>query len=201
MVENHLRRFIKKKTKTGIQRNILFIYLCFLLTGLGFFYYFDHLIKTPPIYITIPEEIYIDTILGHDLFLESIGHMESGNDYRKVNRLGYLGKYQFSPITLKGLGVKCTPQEFIDQPQLQEHAMELYLKHNKNKLRDYIGKYQFTYRYGVYITESGLLAASHLGGVGSVRRFLNNGYEFKDGNGMSIKVYMKRFGGYSLEFK
>ncbi|PCI27297.1 hypothetical protein COB55_06015 [Candidatus Wolfebacteria bacterium] len=201
MKSNHLRKFIKQRTRKGVQRNILFIYMMFLLTGGGFFYYFNHLINSPPVYITIPEEIYIDTTLNHDLFLYSISIYESGNSYRTVNRLGYLGKYQFSISTLKMLGINCTPQEFINQPQLQEHAMDLYLRWNKTKLKDYIGKYQFTYRYGIYITESGLLAASHLGGVGNVRRFLRNGYIFEDANGTPITLYMKKFSGYSLEFK
>jgi hypothetical protein len=92
-------------------------------------------------------------------------------------------------------------QEFIDQPLLQEHAMELYLKYNKKQLSEYIGKHQFTYYRGVYITESGILAAAHLGGAGSVKTFFKGGKIFKDGNGVPITTYMKEFSGYNLEFK
>ena len=35
--------------------------------------------------------------------------------------------------------------------------------------------------HGVYITESGILAAAHLAGAGNVRKFFRKGYEFKDG--------------------
>jgi hypothetical protein len=35
------------------------------------------------------------------MFLEAIAINESGNNYRKVNNLGYLGKYQFGRETLK----------------------------------------------------------------------------------------------------
>ena len=195
-----LRNFIKARTKKGVQRNILFIYICFLLTGISFFYYFGYLITAPAIYITIDKEVYIDTTKNHSLFLYNLAEYESGNDYRKVNRLGYLGKYQFNINTLKLLKIKCTPQEFINQPLLQEHAMELYLKYNKNQLKDYIGKYQFTWRYDIYITESGILAASHLTGSENVKKFLKYGDDFKDANNTSIKTYLKLFSGYNLEF-
>ena len=51
---------------------------------------------------------------------------------------------------------------------------------------------------GVKITESGILAAAHLGGSGSVKRFLNsNGSrKCKDDYGTSVKTYMRDFGGY-----
>lgn len=195
-----LRTFIKNRTKKGVQRNILFIYLCFLITGILFFYYFGYLITAPAVYITIDKEVYIDTTKTHSLYLYNFGKYESGNDYRTVNRLGYLGKYQFSMNTLKMLKIKCTPQEFIDQPLLQEHAMELYLKYNKNELKNYIGKYQFTYCYDIYITESGLLAAAHLSGSENVKKFLKYGDDFKDANNTSIKTYLTLFSGYNLEF-
>ena len=197
---NKLRSFIKNKTKKGVQKNILIIYLCFLFSGIGFFYYFSYLISAPAVYITIDKEIYVDTTKTHSFFLYNLAEYESGNDYRKVNYLGYLGKYQFGVNTIKLLKIKCTPQEFIDQPLLQEHAMELYLKYNKNQLKDYIGEYQFTYCYNVYITESGLLAAAHLGGAESVKKFLRYGDDFKDANNTSIKTYLTLFSGYNLEF-
>jgi hypothetical protein len=135
------------------------------------------------------------------MFLTDIGRFESNNDYRKVNRFGYLGKYQFGRSTLKEVKIVCTPQEFINQPMLQEHAMELYLQYNKKQLSDYIGMYQFTKFRGVYITESGILAAAHLGGAGSVKKFFKGGKVFKDGNGIPITTYMKEFSSYNLEFK
>jgi len=201
MKNNKLREFIHKKTKIQVQKNILFIYILFLLTGISFFYYFGYLITSDPVYISIDKYIYIDTIKTHDLFLHYMGEYESNNNYRSVNQLGYLGKYQFSINTLKMLKIKCTPQEFIDQSQLQEYAMEKYLRYNKNKLINYIGKYQFTYKYNIYITESGLLAAAHLCGQGNVKKFLDEGYEFKDANNTSIKTYLTLFSGYNLQFK
>jgi hypothetical protein len=64
----------------------------------------------------------------------------------------------------------------------------------QKELKNYVGK---TIN-GVEITESGLLAAAHLGGVGSVKKFLkSNGKRIKtDGYGTSIQNYINKFGGY-----
>lgn len=184
-------------------KNPLFIYLLFLITGIVFFWKFSDLAKAEPdiVVLTDTVKVYVDSSKTHQMFLEDIGRFESNNDYRKVNRFGYLGKYQFGRTTLKEIGVKCTPQEFIDQPLLQEHAMELYLKYNKEQLSEYIGKHQFTFYRGIYITESGILAAAHLGGAGSVKQFFKGGKIFRDGNNVPITTYMNEFGGYNLEFK
>tara|TARA_Y100000389_G_scaffold205062_1_gene262625 strand:- start:6054 stop:6542 length:489 start_codon:yes stop_codon:yes gene_type:complete len=145
-------------------------------------------------------KIFIDSAKTHKMFFETVGKFESGCDYKKVNRFGYLGKYQFSIKTVRGLGIDCSAQEFIDQPLLQEYAMEKYLLYNKKQLQDYIGKYQFkTYR-GIYLTESGILAAAHLGGAGSVKKFFKGGEIFKDGNRVPITKYMTKFSGYNLKY-
>jgi hypothetical protein len=89
----------------------------------------------------------------------------------------------------------------LNQKDLQEYAMDEYLRYNKRLLTEYIGKYQFTYFRGIFITESGILAAAHLGGAGSVKKFFNGGDVFKDGNGTPITSYLSRYGGYNLEFK
>jgi hypothetical protein len=70
---------------------------------------------------------------------------------------------------------------------------------NKKKLKRYIKKYEGTIVHGVYITESGILAAAHLGGQGNVRKFFRNGYEFKDGFGTNITSYMELFSNYKLK--
>jgi len=38
-------------------------------------------------------------------YKEAIGFRESQGKYNKVNSLGYLGKYQFGPETLRSIGV------------------------------------------------------------------------------------------------
>ena len=135
---------------------------------------------------------------SHQQFLDAIGQRESSNRYDVVNSYGYMGKYQFGSKTLKGLGYKVSKEEFLNNPELQEQAMLDLLKHNKKKLKRFIDKYEGKTVHGIYITESGILAAAHLAGQGNVRKFFRKGYEFKDGFGTKMTSYMSQFGGYNL---
>ena len=128
-------------------------------------------------------------IKNHNAFLDAIGHQESGNRYDIVNRFGYMGKYQFGKSTLKTLKIKVSKEEF---------AMLSLLRHNKKRLQKYIDQYEGEVVHGILVTESGLLAAAHLGGQGSVKKWFRTGKVRKDGNGVKITNYMQRFGGYNL---
>ena len=132
-------------------------------------------------------------------FLEAIGFRESGNRYDVTNKWGYMGKYQFGKRTLKGLGFEVTKKEFLSNPQLQEEAMIALLLHNKEKLQKYIDIFDGKTVNGILITESGILAAAHLGGQGSVKRYFKNGKVFKDSLGTKITSYMNKFSGYDIE--
>ena len=132
-------------------------------------------------------------------FLHDIGHRESGNRYDITNTWGYMGRYQFGKATLKGLGYNVTKKEFLNNPQLQDSAMMALLLHNKEKLQSYIDIYDGKTINGMEITESGILAAAHLGGQGSVKRYFRNGKVFRDGNGTKITSYMKQFSGYDIK--
>ena len=134
-----------------------------------------------------------------DSFLTAVGFRESGNRYHITNKWGYMGKYQFGKSTLKGLGFKVTKKEFLSNPQLQEEAMMALLLHNKEKLQKYIDVFDGQTINGMLITESGILAAAHLGGQGSVKRYFKNGKVFRDGNGTKITSYMKKFSGYDIQ--
>ena len=134
-----------------------------------------------------------------DSFLTAVGFRESGNRYHITNKWGYMGKYQFGKSTLKGLGFKVTKNEFLSNPQLQEEAMIALLLHNKEKLQKYIDVFDGQTINGMLITESGILAAAHLGGQGSVKRYFKNGKVFRDGNGTKITSYMKKFSGYDIQ--
>ena len=148
--------------------------------------------------VELVTEPLIIVVSQHQEFLNAIGHRESSNRYDVVNAFGYMGKYQFGKRTLKGLGIKVSKDEFINNPELQERAMQLLLVHNKKKLKRYIEKYEGKTVHGVYITESGILAVAHLAGQGNVRKFFRSGYEFKDGFGTEMTSYMRAFGGYDL---
>ena len=132
-------------------------------------------------------------------FLTDIGFRESGNRYDITNTFGYMGKYQFGKSTLRGLGFKVSRQEFLNNPQLQEEAMMALLLHNKEKLQKYIDVFDGETINGMYISESGILAAAHLGGQGSVKRYFKNGKVFSDANGTKITSYMKQFSGYDIK--
>lgn len=139
-------------------------------------------------------------IKDHSKFLEDIGFRESSNNYHAVNQFGYLGKYQFGRKTLNALGYgDVTNREFLANASIQEEAMYALLRHNKKILRRTISKYSGKTINGIYISESGILAAAHLAGPGNVKRFFRKGFEFKDGNGTKMTSYMIKFSMYVLE--
>ncbi|MBX9807827.1 MAG: peptidoglycan-binding protein LysM [Flavobacteriaceae bacterium] len=130
-------------------------------------------------------------------YKEAIAFRESQGKYKKINSLGYLGKYQFGTETLKTVGVHDSRQ-FLNSPKMQEKAFIALVAKNKSELKDIIEKYEGQIVSGIRVTESGILAAAHLGGVGSVKKFFrNNGNRYyKDAYGTSIRSYMREFGGY-----
>ena len=99
-------------------------------------------------------------------FKEAIAFKESQGNYSVVNTLGYLGKYQFGVSTLDLLGIKNKPQEFLNNPALQEKAFLVNTKRNKWVLRRDIKRFVGKKINGIRITESGILAAAHLAGQG-----------------------------------
>ncbi|WP_163408479.1 peptidoglycan-binding protein LysM [Flavobacterium ajazii] len=134
-------------------------------------------------------------------FKEAIAFKESQGKYRKVNSIGYMGKYQFGSKTLRAVGVQ-NDKAFLKDPALQEKAFIALLSKNKWILRNEIEKYEGKIIDGIEITESGILAAAHLGGAGSVKNFFKNkgNRHFRDAYGTSLKSYMKAFGGYDLSY-
>ena len=130
-------------------------------------------------------------------YKEAIGFKESQGKYKKINSFGYLGKYQFGIETLKTIGIN-NSSAFLNSPRMQEKAFIALLSKNKWQLKAIIEKYDGVVLNGTKITESGILAAAHLGGAGSVKNYLrsNGKSKFKDGFGTSMKSYFKKFGGY-----
>lgn len=133
-------------------------------------------------------------------FSEAIGIKESQGQYKLVNTLGYMGKYQFGTSALRTLGIHSN-SEFLNNPLLQEKAFIALVKINKSKLQDIIEIYKGKTVDGVKITESGILAAAHLGGAGSVRKYLESNGKKKchDGYGTSIRSYLKQFAGFETQ--
>jgi len=134
-------------------------------------------------------------------FKEFLGFYESGSDYKKINSLGYLGKYQFGRSTLKVLRIKKI-NNFINIPELQEKAFLMNVMRNKWILRREIERFSGKKINNILITESGIIAAAHLSGPGNVKKFLrnncNNNLDFKDINGTKISDYIKIFRNYDI---
>ena len=135
-------------------------------------------------------------------FKNFLGFFESGSDYYKVNRFGYLGKYQFGEGTLKMYGVR-NLSEYRNNPALQEKVFLMNVMRNKWILRREISWYSSRYLNGTYISESGIIAAAHLSGPGNVKKYLRShcdpDLDKKDANGTSISNYLKIFKNYNLE--
>jgi len=144
--------------------------------------------------------------LEFNRFISDLGRRESGNNWLSVNCIGCFGEWQFAEPTLHYLGYKTvTLKKFkknpeIFPPELQRRVLESLIKVNLFLMKDYeqyIGK---TIK-GVTITKSGMIAAAHLGGAMSVKRFLisQGNLNKKDVLGTSVSNYMKKFSFYDLE--
>lgn len=136
---------------------------------------------------------------GFQGFKEAIAFKESQGNYRAVNTLGYIGKYQFGANTLKLLGVYDT-NVFLNDPILQENAFELNVSRNKWILRRDIKRFVGKQINGTFISESGIIAAAHLAGAGNVKKYLRSygKNDFSDAYGSSIAYYMRKFKGYNI---
>lgn len=134
-------------------------------------------------------------------FKEALAFKESQGKYTLINSLGYMGKYQFGHDALRAIGIHDS-SEFLRNPRMQEKAFKALLAKNKWELRKEIQQYAGTTVNGIEITESGILAAAHLGGAGSVKKFFksNGKRAIRDNYGTSLKSYMKKFGGYDTSF-
>jgi hypothetical protein len=130
-------------------------------------------------------------------FKEAIAFRESQGKFKIINSLGYMGKYQFGRTTLNTIGISNTAA-FLNNPNLQEKAFVALLSINKSELQSEIEKFDGTVVSGIQITESGILAAAHLGGAGSVKKFFKSKgtRANRDGFGTSIKSYLRKFSGY-----
>lgn len=136
-------------------------------------------------------------------FMVKLAKIESDNDPRAVNRFGMMGKYQFSPRTLRLMGFKVSREEFLNNEELQDSALISYMKENRRILSRIIRKYENTYVNGVYVTRSGILASAHLTGHGGVWAFFDpekHSYATADANGTSVAMYMKKFANYHIGF-
>ena len=139
-------------------------------------------------------------------FINDLGYKESGNNWLSVNLIGCFGEWQFEESTLRYLGYKkITLKKFKANPHI--FPRELQLKALKNLIKVnlvYLAHYEHFIGdsiKGIVITKAGMIAASHLGGAGSLQKFLKTSGRVnrKDVLGTSIYDYLKKFGNYDLE--
>ncbi len=134
-------------------------------------------------------------------FKEAVAFKESRGNYKIVNQYGYLGKYQFGKGTLSLIGIR-DAKLFLETPELQEAAFYANASRNKWILIRDIARFSGKTINGIEITESGILAAAHLAGPGSVKKYLRSwgANSFSDAFGTTIGHYIKKFGGYDTSF-
>ncbi len=135
-------------------------------------------------------------------FLEAIALFESNNRYDVVNSYGFLGRYQFSPTTIRHLGYDILNEDFLRNARLQDEIMLAYMRENYVSLRPYIEEYNNTNYKGMYITTSSILAGAHFAGAMGMKRFLLNKLDSigtVDANGMTLRRYMTKFSDYNVE--
>ena len=132
-------------------------------------------------------------------FKELLAFKESGGSYSRINKYGYMGKYQFNLNTLKMFNVR-NEVNYINNPELQEKVFLLNVQRNKWILRKDLKWFVGSYINGIEITESGIIAAAHLSGPGNVKKYLrgNGKKDFKDAFGTSISSYMNYFKNFDL---
>lgn len=137
-----------------------------------------------------------------DAFLKRLAKKESSNNWKIINRYGYIGKYQFGGAALKSLGVhdrinyrsfKRNPWVF--PPQLQDTLAIQLMYQNKKYLNEYLEIYRDKRINGILINDASVLAAAHLVGMGNMKKFFESGgtYIAKDGNRVTAEDYMKAF--------
>lgn len=186
---------------------IIFFILCHLNMSPAIL---KHYIDSNEITVEIesPKEFNLNLNLStfdYSKYIEILGLLESNNNYLIINQFGYLGKYQFSRLTLKQLYLqnKITfdiheigSEKFLKSKKMQEEAVKALTYSNLKVITNYgLLEYRFRIIDGVFITNEGMLAACHLLGPYAVRQFLESGGQINktDGNGTSVKDYLSKY--------
>lgn len=149
-------------------------------------------------------------------FKDAIAFHESTDDYGVVNKYGYMGRYQMGKLALidagfmdsngnwtelaKNYGVS-SRESFLNNKTAQDVAFDLLVKKELGYINNLgLDKYVGQKMNDIEITESGLVAAIHLVGIGDTKEALEIGdlSSKSDKNGTTAKEYMENFGGYNL---
>jgi hypothetical protein len=143
--------------------------------------------------------------LSTEEFISYIGFLESRNNWKIVNSYNYIGEYQFGKSAMKAIGYSTRHIDFIrknfkKEPDIfskerQDYAVNLWFELLEKRLDTEFELFENKTINGLILSKPALLAAAHLGGVGSVKKYLySNGKQIKkDGYNTSIETYIKRF--------
>jgi hypothetical protein len=147
--------------------------------------------------IEIPNYVFLQRDFNG--FKELLAFKESTGNYKRINKFGYMGKFQFNLNTLKMYRV-FNAKKFINNPKLQERVFLINVQRNKWILRKDIKWFVGTKINNIVVTESGIIAAAHLAGPGNVKKYLRSegAFNSKDAFGTSISMYMEYFKNYDL---
>lgn len=161
---------------------------------------------------------------SYDDFLHALAMQESSNRPWVENQRGYVGLYQLGESALQDAGYYFTDpsatyrnswtgiwtgndgvyslDDFLSNPQAQTDALNAYFAKNVGYIHSYgLQRYLGTQIAGIPVTESGMLAAAHLGGIGSLRSFLNSGGMINNSDSTkTVADYMQQFAGYDTPF-
>ena len=157
-------------------------------------------------------------------FLIALKFMESGGDYQVVNSLNFLGAYQFGEAALIDLGYVRrdadpydnnfaggwtgkngirSARQFLNSPAVQDDAarewmdvMWRYIEHHQ------IDGYAWSEVGGMELTPSGMLAAAHLLGAGSLAEYIHSDgrNDLRDPYGMPLSAYIEKLNGYDVPY-
>lgn len=159
----------------------------------------------------------------YETYMDSIAQCESSNIKTKLNKSGYAGLFQIGEQALADLGIyqkkskkynndwKGTFKknkyginslsDFLNSADKQKKVFEDLMKKNWSYIQSYgLDKYIGKTINGQKITESGLLAGAHLVGINGLKKYLESEgqKDVKDGNGVSVSVYIERFAEYDM---
>ena len=157
---------------------------------------------------------------SYEDFFAALRQRESGGDYKIVNSFGFLGAYQFGEAALVDLGFVTndgspfdnqfngtfsgkagvfSAQDFLNDPDAQDLAATEWFSLLWSRIRaEDLEYYDGQTLNGIFLTKTGMIAASHLLGVGGLRDFIQSGGENagQDGFGTSIVEYINLLGNY-----
>ena len=138
-------------------------------------------------------------------FPMSLVQSESGGNWQALNNEGYGGRLQFGkdrladaaragviPAGMTGAQFSQLPPE-AQQAVEQWHFADIDRQAERMGLNSYIGQTVA----GIPITQDGIRAMAHLGGIGGAAKFLQSGGQYNpaDSNGTSLADYAIKHGG------